>query len=328
MEMNQLVIVITISSVVGLILLGGIGIGATMIIRPKILLRRRMQAIGVIGGGSQTTERVESRRQRRIQDQVKQLGKKEKRGFADNLSDAILQAGLDVSINVFFMISVGVGILMAFLYLVTGMPPVGAILAALIGIFGLPKLFLRFMAKRRQKKFTLHFADAIDLIVRGIKSGLPINECFNVIAREFDPPLGEEFRLIIEGQNLGITLDDLMARGLRRLPTSEYKFFAIVMQIQRQTGGNLADTLSNLSGVLRERKQLRDKIQAMAAEAKASAGIIGSLPFIVAALLSVVNPDYLMLLITEKTGNYILAAGAFWLTLGVTVMRKMIHFKV
>jgi len=328
MEMSQLIIVITVASVFALILLGGISIGATMILRPKMLLRRRMQAIGVIGGGAQATERVESRRQRRIQDQVKQLGKREKRGFIDNLGDAIIQAGIDISVNVYFMISFGVGILMAFLYLISGMPPVGAIFAGLIGIFLLPNLFIKFMARRRQKKFTANFPDAIDLIVRGVKSGLPINECFNVIAREFDPPLGEEFRLIIEGQNLGITLEDLMDRGLRRVPTPEYRFFAIVMQIQRQTGGNLAETLSNLSKVLRARKQLREKIQAMAAEAKASAGIIGSLPFIVALLLSVVNPDYLMLLVTEKAGNYILAVGAVWLALGITVMRKMINFKV
>lgn len=148
------------------------------------------------------------------------------------------------------------------------------------------------------------------------------------MAREFDPPLGEEFRLLVEGQNLGLTIDDLMAKGIERLPTAEYKFFAIVTQIQRQTGGNLADTLSNLSTVLRERKMMRDKAQAMAAEAKASAMIIGSLPFAVAGLLSVVNPDYLMLLFTEKTGNILLGIGAFWMTCGSLVMRKMINFKM
>ena len=119
-----------------------------------------------------------------------------------------------------------------------------------------------------------------------------------------------------------------MARGIERLPTAEYKFFAIVIQIQRQTGGNLADTLDNLSTVLRERKRMRDKAQAMAAEAKASSMIIGSLPFAVAGLLSVVNPDYLMLLFTERTGNILLGIGAFWMTLGSLVMRKMINFKM
>ncbi len=191
-----------------------------------------------------------------------------------------------------------------------------------------PRFIIKSMAKRRQKQFTANFADAIDLIVRGIKSGLPVNECFNVVAREFNPPLGEEFRLMVEGQNLGMTLDDLMDKGIERLPTAEYKFFAIVLQIQRQTGGNLADTLGNLSSVLRQRKQLRDKVQAMASEAKASAMIIGSLPWFVTGVLSVVNPEYLLLLWTEPAGNVMLGVGACWLTLGITVMRKMINFKI
>ena len=145
---------------------------------------------------------------------------------------------------------------------------------------------------------------------------------------EFEAPLGEEFRLLVEGQNLGMTIDDLMAKGIERLPTAEYKFFAIVTQIQRQTGGNLADTLAGLSTVLRERKKMRDKAQAMAAEAKASSMIIGSLPFAVAALLSVVNSDYLMLLFITDKGNYMLAGGAFWMSLGTLVMSKMINFEM
>lgn len=328
MPIEQLIIVITVGSVVAMIVLGGAGIGVTMVVRPKILLRRRMAQIGMIDG-PRNTERSDSRRQRRIQEQVKQLGRKQgKKGWADKLGDDILQAGLDTSVNAFLIISLCVGVFVALIYLVSGMNPWGAIPAALIGTLGIPRFIIRNMAKRRQKQFTSHFADALDLIVRGIKSGLPVNECFNVVAREFAPPLGEEFRLMVEGQNLGMTLDDLLARGIRRLPTSEYKFFAIVLQIQRQTGGNLADTLSNLSSVLRQRKQLRDKVQAMASEAKASASIIGSLPFFVTAVLSVVNPAYLLLLWTEPTGNIMLGVGAFWLTLGITVMRKMINFKI
>jgi len=132
--------------------------------------------------------------------------------------------------------------------------------------------------------------------------------------------------LLVEGQNLGLTIEDLMDRGIRRLPTAEYKFFAIVTQIQRQTGGNLAETLSNLSNVLRERKKMRDKAQAMASEAKASAMIIGSLPFIVGALLSVVNYEYIETLFITETGNYLIGGGLFWMFCGSMVMRKMINF--
>ena len=327
---EEAIIYVVIGSVAAMLILGGMVIGAAMIIRPRVLLRQRMNQIGVIGdGGGGTTERADGRRQRRIQEKVKQLEHRgAKKSPLDVTRSDIMQAGLDVSVTTYFVISTGVGVLGAFAYLLTGLQPLGAIAALLIGGFLVPKLVLKSMAKSRQAKFTASFADAIDLIVRGIRSGLPINECFNIVAREYDPPLGEEFRLLVEGQNLGMTIDDLMARGIERLPTAEYKFFAIVTQIQRQTGGNLADTLSNLSTVLRERKKMRDKAQAMASEAKASAMIIGSLPFAVAGLLSVVNPEYLMLLFTETTGNILLAIGAFWMTLGSLVMRKMIHFKV
>lgn len=325
---QQTIILVIIGAVLAMLMLGGGIIGATFVIRPKLLLRKRMNQIGMIGD-SGASDKAEGRRQRRIQEKVKQL--KEKggdKGFADRIADQLLQAGLNITVSAYFVISAVVGVVAVLGYLLSGLPPLGALAALPIGAFLLPKMVIGSLAKSRQKKFTAHFADAMDLIVRGIRSGLPINECFTVVAREFDPPLGEEFRLLVEGQNLGLTVDDLMARGIERLPTAEYKFFAIVIQIQRQTGGNLADTLDNLSTVLRERKRMRDKAQAMAAEAKASSMIIGSLPFAVAGLLSVVNPDYLMLLFTERTGNILLGIGAFWMTLGSLVMRKMINFKM
>ena len=325
---QQTIIFVIIGAVLAMLMLGGGIIGATFIIRPKVLLRKRMNQIGMIGD-SGASDKAEGRRQRRIQEKVKQL--KEKggdKGFADRVADQLLQAGLDITVSAYFVISAVIGVVAVLGYLLSGLPPIGALAALPIGAFLVPRMVIGSLANGRQKKFTAHFADAMDLIVRGIRSGLPINECFTVVAREFDPPLGEEFRLLVEGQNLGLTIDDLMARGIERLPTAEYKFFAIVIQIQRQTGGNLADTLDNLSTVLRERKRMRDKAQAMAAEAKASSMIIGSLPFAVAGLLSVVNPDYLMLLFTERTGNILLGIGAFWMTLGSLVMRKMINFKM
>lgn len=326
---QQDIILYVVGSVAAMVLLGGGFIGGMAWIRPRMLLRQRMNEIGIIGDGSAGKEKTESRRQRRIQEKVKQLGAKgQKRGFIEGIRDDIMQSGLDFPLPVFFLGSAIFAVLAAFSSLISGLSPLAAAPAALIGGLLVPKMFLRSIASGRQKKFTKNFADAIDLIVRGIRSGLPINECFNVVAREFEAPLGEEFRLLVDGQNLGMTMDDLMARGLRRIPTAEYKFFAIVTQIQRQTGGNLADTLSNLSHVLRERKRMRDKAQAMASEAKASAGIIGSLPFIVGILLFFVNPEYVMLLFTEKTGNYMLGFGAFWMFLGTMVMKSMINFRM
>ena len=327
---QQTIIFIVIGAVAAMLMLGGGIIGATFIIRPKVLLRKRMNQIGVIGdGGSANEQRSESRRQKRIQEKVKQLKQKNaKKGRLEIINGQILQAGLNMNLSTYFVISTGLGVFAVFGYLLSGLQPLGAIAVFPVGAILVPKLILGSMAKGRQKKFSTHFADAMDLIIRGIRSGLPINECFNVVAREFEAPLGEEFRLLVEGQNLGMTIDDLMAKGIERLPTAEYKFFAIVTQIQRQTGGNLADTLAGLSTVLRERKKMRDKAQAMAAEAKASAMIIGSLPFAVAGLLSVVNPDYLMLLFITDKGNYMLAGGAFWMTCGSLVMRHMINFEM
>ena len=329
METEQLIVVIIVGAVVLMLLIGGGIIGMTVVVRPRVLLRARMKQIGMIGPANQPDNKATSRRQKRIQDKIKQLEQqgKKKKGL-EALNENLLQAGLDVPLNIYFLICACLAVVLAFGYLLAGFNPLGALPVALIGFFGIPKLVLKHIARRRQKKFTLHFAEAIDLVVRGIRSGLPVNECFSIVAREFEAPLGEEFRLIVEGQKLGIDLDDLLAKGLRRLPTAEFKFFAIVTQIQKQTGGNLAETLANLSNVLRERKKMRDKAKAMASEANASAAIIGSLPVLVSLLLSVVNPDYLMLLFITDTGNFLLGFGLFWMALGVTVMQKMINFRM
>ncbi|NQW02283.1 MAG: type II secretion system F family protein [Rhodospirillales bacterium] len=325
---EQAIILNIIGSVVGMIVLGGIFVAVMYVSRRRFLLRKRLNQIGVINDMA-APEKGDDRRAKRIQDKIKKLeqSSSKQRGL-DALRANILQAGVSLTVSTYFVFSAILGLGSALGYLVLGYPPMGAIAVALIMGLAVPKLVIMRMASKRQAKFTKHFAEAIEIVVRGIRSGLPVNECFNVVAREFEAPLGEEFRLLVEGQNLGMSLDDLMAKGIARIPTSEYKFFAIVIQIQRQTGGNLADTLSNLSGVLRDRKKMRDKARAMAGEAIASAGIIGSLPFAVAILLSLVNPKYLMVLFTEETGQYLVAFGLFWMFLGSMVMKKMINFKM
>lgn len=325
---EQKVFMVIAGAAGSMFLLGALFIIIFLINRPKAIKRQRIKDLGVIGEAV-SVDKPESRRAKRIQDKIKQLEQRgAQRGRGDTVRLKILQAGLDITIGTYFFLSAVFGVVAALIYLVLGYPPIGAVAASLIGGLLVPKIVLGTMASKRQKKFTENFADAIDLVVRGIRSGLPVNECFNVVAREFEPPLGEEFRLLVEGQNLGMTVEDLLEKGIERIPTSEYKFFAIVIQIQRQTGGNLADTLSNLSGVLRERKKMRDKARAMASEATASAAIIGSLPFAVGILLSIVNPEYLMVLFTETTGQYLIGFGLFWMFLGSMVMRKMINFKM
>jgi tight adherence protein B len=193
--------------------------------------------------------------------------------------------------------------------------------------FGLPRWVLAFLTARRRKKFTAEFANAIDVIVRSVKSGLPTNEALRIVARESPNPVGSEFTRLVEGLKVGVTLDQGLKRMFDSMPTPEVGFFSIVMTIQSRSGGNLSEALGNLAAVLRDRKRLEGKIRAMSSEAKASAMIIGSLPPGVMLLVYMTTPAYISLLFTEKMGNLMLAGCVFWMSVGVFVMRKMINFK-
>jgi tight adherence protein B len=319
-------IAITAAGGILLLLLGAAMV--TVALRPKMRLKKRMEAIGSIASTGSVSAKAESRRQKRIQEKLKGIGEdaKKKEGITDKIAAATLQAGLRVDPGVFLMGCIIAGVIGGVIPLVMKMAPLTIPIGAVLLGAGVPKFVLGTMAKRRQNEFTKHFAEAIDVITRGIRSGLPVGECLNVIAREFEGPLGEEFTMIIEGQRLGMTLEDIMSRALKRIPTAEFKFFAIVLQIQKQTGGNLADTLENLSEVLRDRKRMKDKIQALSSEAKSSAAIIASLPFAVLGLLSLVNPAYVSVLFGE--GIHLIYIGLGTMGAGVMVMRQMINFDI
>jgi tight adherence protein B len=326
------VVAIAILGFLSVAILVGIGlVTTTVVIRPRMVLRRRMENYGLVGsrsggGGG----RVTGNRQRRIQDRLQELEEKKdkKRARRNRIRNDLLQAGVAMKIERYAVLTVAAGLLTALVTWAVGFSVLLAVPIGVIAAFGLPKAVLRLMARSRQKAFTANFANAVDVVVRGIKSGLPVGECLAIIGREAPEPVGEEFRNLVEGQKLGLTLEELLNRGLDRIPTTEYKFFAIVLQIQQKTGGNLARTLDNLSGVLRERKKLRDKVKALSSEAKASAMIIGSLPFFVAGMISLMNPEYIKLLFVTTTGNFLLGAGFAWMGLGIFVMSKMINFKV
>jgi tight adherence protein B len=238
------------------------------------------------------------------------------------------QAGLpDVSTNVFWIASGVLSAAVIAICLLTGQALLVAGLAAFAAGFGLPRWILGFMKGRREKKFTNEFANAIDVVVRSVRSGLPTNEALKIVARESPEPVGGEFNRLVEGLKVGVTLEQGCRRMYESMPTPEVSFFGIVMTIQQKSGGNLSEALSNLSGVLRERKRLQGKIKAMSSEAKASAMIIGSLPPVVMGIVYVTTPAYISLLFTERTGNLILAGCALWMGAGIFVMRKMINFK-
>jgi tight adherence protein B len=200
-------------------------------------------------------------------------------------------------------------------------------LAVFVVGLGLPRWVLGFLTARRKKKFTEHFAPAIDVIVRSVRSGLPTNEALRIVARESPDPVGSEFHNLVESLKVGVTLEQAMKRMMESMPTPEVGFFAIVMTIQTKSGGNLSEALSNLAFVLRDRKRLQGKIKAMSSEAKASAMIIGSLPPGVMGIVYLTAPDYIAKLFTEKSGNLMLAGCLIWMGIGIMVMRKMINFK-
>lgn len=307
---------------------------------PRRRLRRRMDGLGLrrgeggdfgdSGSGRRGAGGDNQIRQRRIQEKLKELEKnKEKRATRRNRRRlALLRAGLRIDHRAYFMMTVILGLAAAVAVFLSGFQPLIAGLVGLTAAFGLPRMILGIITGRRQKKFTREFSNALDVMVRGVRSGLPVSECISIVAREVPDPVGEEFRIMLEGQRVGMALTEIMARGLERMPTPEYKFFAIVLQIQQQTGGNLAETLENLSTVIRERKQMREKVKALASEAKTSAWIIGSLPFCVAGLILLISPDYMVTLFTTSQGHLIIGAGAFMYAIGIAIMAKMVNFKI
>jgi tight adherence protein B len=243
-----------------------------------------------------------------------------------SLATRIGQAGLDISESQYYVFSgicaLVVGVL---LLLMSGTIFVG-MLGMVIGFLGVPSWVLTYLRKKRLDKFGSDFAGAIDVIVRGIKAGLPLSDCVRIVGSEAPEPLAGEFRGMIEAQQMGMTISEAVERLAARVPTPEANFFAIVITIQQKTGGNLSEALGNLSRVLRERKKMRAKIKAMATEATASAAIIGSLPFIVSILIYVTSPGYISLLWTTSTGKVVLLIAGFWMACGIGVMRKMINF--
>jgi tight adherence protein B len=266
-------------------------------------------------------------RRKQLQESLTQLEERERqRRQKLTLRVLLMQAGLDVSARAVYVFSAVLGLLLGFVVLVIGVPWYIAILAGLAGFLGLPRWILKFLRRRRQQVFLNDFADAIDIMVRGLKSGLPINDAMKVISTETPAPVGPEFLEIVEGQRLGISIDQGIDRMFERMPLAEVNFLAIVMNIQSKTGGNLSEALNNLSKVLRDRKRMKGKIRAMSQEAKASAAIIGSLPFIIMGALTVLNPAYLNPLWDTTVGNVLVVGSGIWMMLGTLIMRKMINF--
>lgn len=266
-------------------------------------------------------------RRKQVQETLKYADQKRAAKNKVTLKTKLIRAGLAASPQQFHMASAIMAAVGFVIALVGGLNLMTSVLVGFATGVGLPRWIIRFLAKRRQSKFTNEFANAIDVIVRGVKTGLPLNECLNIIARESPEPVKGEFVDLVEGQRLGIPLQECFDRMMESMPLSDVNFFSIVVAIQQQSGGNLAEALGNLSGVLRSRKMLTAKVQALSSEAKASAAILGGLPFVVMTMVYMTSPAYINLLFQEKMGHVMLAGAAFWMTCGIVTMRQMINFK-
>jgi tight adherence protein B len=267
-----------------------------------------------------------SARRKQILQNLKEVDRKQRKASL-SLGAKIEQAGLSISPAVFWIGSAVMGVAFAILPLLAGANPLLGLGLGLVIGFGVPRWLLGMLGKRRVAKFTEEFPNAMDIITRGIKSGLPVHDCLKIIGKESPEPLGGEFRRLIEHIGMGMTVEDALEKTYERMPTSELRFFAIVLAIQQKTGGNLAEALGNLSTVLRARKMMREKIKAMSGEAVASAGIIGIMPPGVLVLVTVMTPSYMMVMYTDPRGQMMLAAGTLWMAIGGFIMKRMIAFK-
>jgi tight adherence protein B len=275
---------------------------------------------------ARSADKNQRSRREQVETSLKDLETRRLKESRVPLSTRLTQAGLNWTTQKFMIASGGLAAVCFVIALLAGGGLLAAAGLAFAAGFGLPRWTLSYLKKRREKNFLKALPDAVDVIVRGIKAGLPLFESLKVVAADAPEPLKGEFMSIIETQAIGMPLGDACARLYERMPVPEANFFGIVIAIQQKSGGNLSEALGNLSKVLRDRKKMAEKIQAMSMEAKASAGIIGSLPPIVMLLVYLSTPQYISLLWTHPTGQLMLVGCAIWMSLGIFVMKRMINF--
>ncbi len=323
-----------------MILMGLLSMGAVIavIMMPtsKDKANKRAAALGARKGlraGPTSTNNPEAPKDRRKQVQeslakIEEKNKAQAKKAKIPLSQWLEQAGLTITPRDFYLLSAILAIIMGGVGLISGQDIKVTLGMVVIGGLGMPRWIVGFLRKRRQKKFVNEFSNSIDVIVRGVKSGLPVNECLKIISRDAQEPVRTEFYLMTEGIRIGLSLEQSLERMYDRMPLPEVNFFSIVLIIQKTTGGNLAEALGNLGTVLRNRKLMEGKIAALSMEAKASAVILGSLPFMVGGLVQASSPGYLQPLVETQIGNLILLAGFIWMSIGIFVMKNMISIKV
>jgi tight adherence protein B len=286
---------------------------------------QRRVAIGKVDVKERATTVDRAVKKKQIAESLLELEKNSKRKRID-LQTRIEQAGLSIKRQQYLLIFAIIGFALgALTYVKSGSPLISGLVTVMI-VAGLPNFVLARLRARRIKKFIDAFPSALDIIVRGVRAGLPLGDTLRIIANEAQEPVRTEFRKVVESQQLGISVPDACAKLAHRVPATETNFFAIVIEIQSKAGGNLSEAIGNLSKTVRERKKMKGKIGAMSMEAKASAAIIGAVPFVVTGALYAVSPEYIGLLFTTNHGRLICAIGLGWMSIGIAMMKKMISF--
>ena len=287
---------------------------------------QRLQSVARTEPQARVARGPQKSRRDTIESTLKEVEQRHKKGKTIPLSVRISRAGLSWSKRQFAIISSLIGLGMFAFGFLSGTGLLAAAALGFAGAFGVPRWLLSYLKKRREAKFLEALPDAVDIIVRGVKAGLPLLDCIKMITVDAPEPLKTDFRLILETQAIGMPLGEACGKLYERTPLPEANFFGIVVAIQQKAGGNLSEALGNLSKVLRDRKKMRAKIQSMSQEAKASAAIIGALPIAVMILVYLTSPQYISLLFTNSTGHFMLAGSAIWMTMGILIMKKMINF--
>lgn len=325
----NLTLIIILAGVVGFVLIAGVGLafagGSSS--GPRTVKRANgiTSAARAERGRARAAANDPGQRRKALLKTLKEHERERKATVT--LNSRLEQAGLSIGVAHFWIASAVFGLIVAGVIVLFRQPPLIGLGAGFIAGAGAPRWLLGFLAKRRIGQFTAAFSDSIDIIVRGIKSGLPVHDCLRIIAKESPPPLGPEFHRLVENVGMGMTMDQALEKMYARMPTAELRFFTIVLAIQQKAGGNLAEALSNLSSVLRARKLMREKVKALSSEAVTSAFIIGCLPPSVVTLITVTTPSYMKVMFIDPRGKLMLMIGACVMSTGIWVMRRMINFK-
>ncbi len=289
---------------------------------------RELSTTATIGGGAAgRSERDREARRREIQDNVrKQTEALEKEKKRVPLELQLYRAGMKIKKAAFIRNSIILGVIVTVVTFVLQVPILFALVFGACSAYLLPRWYLARRRNKFQANFLEELPNAVEAIVRGVKSGLPLNDSIKIVAKEVKEPVRSEFARVLDAQAVGKSTDEAVKMIYQRVPLSEVNFFVVVINVQQQAGGNLSEALSNLARVLRDRKKMKAKVKAMSSEAKASAMIIGSLPFIVAGLVTLVTPNYLEPLFTTTVGYICLGVAAVMMSLGVFIMNRMIQF--